>query len=224
MPSCRAATADVIVYRVFARDPKAKPGQPGHHTYLHHPQGKGRIDNPHMYDAWYFAEKPEAAVGEVRGDVSVWSDEMFETPFLPGGRYALGRFRLPDNVALLDLDHASHLAERNLRPSEVVSRVRNTTQGWAASIFQEAQHDGSRKWAEREVVVVPASPMGGVLPVGSTRRSARPRVRRLRPVVRDGRCGHRCRGRAYPPIPLGVGCSLVRRAWPPGTAGSSRRR
>ncbi|MEJ7648136.1 MAG: RES domain-containing protein [Nakamurella sp.] len=132
---------------MFARDPKAKPGQPGHHTYLHHPQGKGRIDNPHMYDAWYFAEKPEAAVGEVRGDVSVWSDEMFETPFLPGGRYALGRFRLPDNVALLDLDHASHLAERNLRPSEVVSRVRNTTQGWAASIFQEAQHDGSRKWA-----------------------------------------------------------------------------
>lgn len=137
----------MIVYRVFPSDPDAKAGQAGHPDYLLRPQGKGRVDNPTLYDVWYFATAPEAAIGEVRGDVPIWSDEMFQTPFLARGRLALGEFQLLDDLPLLDLDDARSLLDRGLRPTQVIARNRPVTQAWAARIFAEQNADGSRKWA-----------------------------------------------------------------------------
>ena len=136
----------MIVYRVFPYLPAARPGAPGHPDYLHKPQGKGRLDNPADYDLWYFAVMPEGAIGEVFGNFTMWVDDMFEVPFLPGARRALGRYELPDDLDILDLDDAQALLDRGLRPTQVVGRNRAASQTWALRIFQERTHDGSRKW------------------------------------------------------------------------------
>lgn len=137
----------MIVYRVFAYDTHAAHAESGHPDHLFHPQGQGRVDNPALYDVWYFATAPEAAIGEVRGDIPIWSDDIFRTPFLPSGRLALGTFRLPDDLPILDLDDARSLLDRGLRPTQVIARNRPTTQAWAAQIFAEQNSGGTRRWA-----------------------------------------------------------------------------
>lgn len=137
----------MLVYRVFAHDPSAKKGEPGHWGYVHLPaQGSLRLDNPDLFQTCYFSATPEGAIGESFGDLSSFSDEMFETPYLPAGRRVLGAFDVPDNTALLDLDNATNLAARALRPTDVISRVRPKTQAWARSIFNERDAHGKRVW------------------------------------------------------------------------------
>lgn len=135
------------LYRVFPHLPSAGPGEPGSATYLHRPQGSNRLDNPAIYDAWYFGLTPEAAVGEVFGDLAVWRDEMFELPILAGSRKVLGRYTVPDGVGVLDLDDAKALAHRNLRPTQVISRNRPVTQTWALDIYREDKWEGIRWWS-----------------------------------------------------------------------------
>jgi hypothetical protein len=148
----------VIVYRVFPYDAKARPGTPGHPMYLHRPQGRGRLDNPTVYDTWYVALSPECAVGEVFGDLSSWSAEMFTVPYLPGGRRALGLYEVDAGIPILDLDDPKVLVERGLRPTQVVSRNRSVSQGWALSIFHETKSNADRRWAGvRSLVVVSAA-------------------------------------------------------------------
>lgn len=137
----------MILYRVFPHLSTARRGTPGHPHYLHRPQGKGRLDNPGDYDLWYFAVVPEGAIGEVFGDLTAWVDGMFDVPFLPGARRALGRYELPDDLDILELDDAQALLDRGLRPTQVVGRNRAVSQTWALRIFREQTHDGSRKWA-----------------------------------------------------------------------------
>lgn len=137
----------MIVYRVFVHDSAAAAGDPGSAEYLHRPQGQGRLDNPAHYDLWCFAAVPEGAIGEVFGDISDWVDGMFEAPYLPDARRALGRFEIPDDLDILDLDDARSLLDRGLRPTQVVARNRSVTQSWALNIFQETRQDGSRKWS-----------------------------------------------------------------------------
>lgn len=136
----------MLVYRVFAHLPSAAAGKPGHPGYLHKPQGKGRLDNPLHYDVWYFALTPEAAVGEVFADLTLWGEDMFEFPALPGARRALGVFELPDDLSLLDLDDAATLLARGLRPTQVIARNRATTQSWSLAIFNEHNDHGTRRW------------------------------------------------------------------------------
>jgi len=147
MPQWPAHSPEVIVYRVFVHLPSAAAGAPGHGTYLHKPQGQGRLDNPRHYDLWYFAVTPECAVGEVFGNLTQWTNAMFQAPYLPGSRRALGKFEIADDLDILDLDDANALLDRGLRPTQVIARNRATTQHWALNIFQETTHDGSRKWA-----------------------------------------------------------------------------
>jgi len=132
---------------VFPYDDSAADGKPGHPDYLHKPQGKGRVDNPRDYDSWYYAQSPEAAVGEVFGDITEWGDDMFEIPVLPGAYRVLGTFELPDDLSILDLDDAQNLLHRGLRPTQVIARNRATSQAWSLRIFQEADHAGDRKWS-----------------------------------------------------------------------------
>lgn len=147
MPRWPARSPEVIVYRVFVHDASAAVGEPGHALYLHKPQGHGRLDNPRHYDLWYFAVLPEGAIGEVFGNLTDWTDEMFAAPYLPGARRALARFEIPDDLDILDLDDAKALLDRGLRPTQIVARSRAITQNWALGIFDEAAQDGSRRWA-----------------------------------------------------------------------------
>src|SRR4051794_15076519 len=110
----------------------------------HKPQRGGRVDHPDYY-VWYLGRQPEAAVGETFGNLSVWDESMFEVPFLPGARRALGVFRLPDDLRLRDLDDPRVLVELGLRPTQVVTRNLAVTQTWGHALWADPDpHDVSR--------------------------------------------------------------------------------
>ncbi|WP_343930934.1 RES domain-containing protein [Tsukamurella strandjordii] len=134
------------MYRTFPHLPTALPGDSGHWSYLHRPQGRGRLDNPDLYDTWYFALTPEAAVGETFGDLPRWGSAMFEFPHLVGAKRVLGVFEVPDDSRLLDLDDANALVDRALRPTQVIVRNRSTSQGWARKIYGERSASRDRVW------------------------------------------------------------------------------
>lgn len=135
----------MLVYRVFFYDPSAKAGHSGHPQHLHRPQGKGRWDNPDLYDSWYLARSPEGAIGESFGNLERWSSAMFDTG-TPGLRRALATFSVPDELAVFDFDDATNLRSIGMRPSEVVIRNTPVTQRRAAAVFGELGPDGSRRW------------------------------------------------------------------------------
>ncbi len=98
----------MLVYRIFPYLPTAASGEPGHPEYEHRPQRGARIDHPD-YFVWYVAAQPTAAVGEVFGNLATWGNSMFAFPVLPGARRALGTYRLPGDLKLLDLDDPAEL-------------------------------------------------------------------------------------------------------------------
>lgn len=136
----------MLVYRVFPYIPGATAGCAGHATYLHRPQGSGRLDNPKNYTVWYLACEPSGAIGETFGDLDEWSDTMFVFPKLSGSRRALATYSLPDDLALLDMDDARNLLDRGLRPTQVIERNRSATQAWALRIYNECNDRGDSLW------------------------------------------------------------------------------
>jgi hypothetical protein len=135
----------MIVYRVSPFLPAAAAGTPGSPTYLHKPQTQGRLDNSSHYDIWYLSLTEAGAVGETFASHPTWSDLMFEFGKLPGARFSLHSFQIPDSCPLLDLDDANSLFERALRPTQVVTLNRSVTQSWALKIWNEIG-TGGRKW------------------------------------------------------------------------------
>ena len=124
----------------------------GHPEYLHRPQGNGRVDNPRLYDVWYLSLTEAGAVGEVFASHPEWNDEVFDFKKLPGARFALHTFSIPDNCRIIDLDDAQYLADRGLRPTQIVSLNRTVTQAWAENLFHEQAAsgpawDGARWWS-----------------------------------------------------------------------------
>lgn len=137
----------MLVHRIFPHLPTAADGQPGHPLYEHRPQRQGRIDHPDYY-VWYVAQQAEAAAGEAFGDLAVWDDSMFGFPLLAGARRALGVYRLPDSLRVLDLDDPAELVQRSLRPTQVVVRNLAVTQAWGHRIWSErdAHEFGQQRW------------------------------------------------------------------------------
>lgn len=85
-------------------------------------------------------------MGEVFGDLPTWSEEMFTFPLLPGSRRALGTYRLPDHLRVLDLDDPAALVERSLRLTQVVARNLAATQGRGHSAWNERDpHEPARQ-------------------------------------------------------------------------------
>ncbi len=124
----------------------ARPGDPGHPLSVPSIQGAGRLDNPKHYRVLYASGAPSGAVAETFGNRAVWTEDLFAgRPDLPGSRAALATCELEGTV--LDLDDARQLVERDLRPSEVVSRNRHATQAWALRVFREAGWAGIRWWS-----------------------------------------------------------------------------
>lgn len=135
----------MLLYRVFLHDPQAAPGDSGHPTYIHRPQGAGRWDNPDLYDAWYLSLTPEGAIGETFGNIPTWSDEMIDHP--TGLRRALAVFSIPDELPIFDFDDPENLLHLGMRPTQVVIRNKTFTQNKAAVLHQERYTDGSAQWA-----------------------------------------------------------------------------
>lgn len=137
----------MLVYRVFPFLDSAAAESPGHPLYEHRPQRGGRVDHPDYY-VWYVGRRPEVAVGETFGNLAVWSASMFDFPALPGSRRALAVLRLPDDLRVHDLDDARALAERGLRPTQVVACNLAMTMRWGHDIWDERdpRDRGSRLW------------------------------------------------------------------------------
>ncbi|MHB8691935.1 MAG: RES family NAD+ phosphorylase [Solirubrobacteraceae bacterium] len=137
----------MLLYRVFPYLSSASTGQPGNPLFIHPAQGAGRFDNPSHYLAWYLAAEAVSAIGESFAHLSVWRDEMFEFPHIPGSRRALGIYDLPDDLPYVDLDDPQRLVELGVRPSQVVERNRPYTQSLALRIYSESKYKGLRWWS-----------------------------------------------------------------------------
>jgi hypothetical protein len=135
------------LHRVFPWIEGAAPGAPGHPLYLARPQGHGRIDNPERYLSLYASDQRSGAIGESFGNHSVWTPDLLEgPPSLPGSRRSLATFDA-SGAAIVDFDDPRMLVDRDLRPSNVVTRDRATTQRWALEVFEEDKWDGIRWWS-----------------------------------------------------------------------------
>jgi hypothetical protein len=138
----------VRAYRVFPWVRNAKAGEPGHALYLAPRNSAGRLDNPDHYRVLYVATNPTAAVAERFGSFELWTAAMLAgPPALKGSRQALAQYEIPDDLIILDLDDGPALVTWGLRPSQVITRERATTQAWALRLFQTGRFAGVRWWS-----------------------------------------------------------------------------
>jgi len=136
------------LYRVLPYLPSARPRSPGHPTYAPRSTGRSRVDNPGLYEVLYLGDSAAGAVAEAFGNLRSWDAGLFRgTPALPGSQRALVHYELSDGVGVCDMDDADRLVELGLRPSQVVTRDRTVTQGWAARIFEQGRFAGVRWWS-----------------------------------------------------------------------------
>lgn len=137
-------------YRVFPWVRGARKNTRGHPLHVPQTQGLGRVDNPEYYLSLYVADSAAGAVTESFGNHAVWTDQLLSgRPGLPGSITALVQYRAK-TLRILDLDDAATLLERNMKPSEVVTRHRAITQAWSLAIFREGHWDGVRWWSHYE--------------------------------------------------------------------------
>jgi RES domain-containing protein len=135
----RCYSVGVQVYRVFSFREGVAPQAPGGALYIP-PQGRGRVDNPHHYQAYYASQQPEAAVAEVLGAREpgpLQTDSLRGSPILKGSILALATVQIPSRDRLCDLDDPKELISRHLRPSRVITRDYRVSQQWSLVIFQE---------------------------------------------------------------------------------------
>ncbi len=139
------------LWRVLPYLRGARPEKPGHPLFVPNRQGAGRVDNPEHYLTLYAADSPEGAVAEAFGDLAQWTTGMLRgSPSLPGSIRALAEITTTTPLAVCDLDDAKQLVSLHLRPSQVVTRDRRTTQGWALRIHSTGSYAGVRWWSYRD--------------------------------------------------------------------------
>jgi len=138
----------LLVYRVLPHRADAAPGEPGHARFVHPDQGSGRWDNPDLYALLYVAASATGAIGEAFAGLSIWSEAMLGYPTILGSRRRLVAYELDDQRhQLLDFDDAKTLAERGLRPTDIVKRNRARTQAIARDVFAEGSWAGLSWWS-----------------------------------------------------------------------------
>ncbi len=131
------------VYRVFPFDEKARAGEPGHPLFA--PRGgSGRVDNSETYRTLYCSSHPEGAVAEAFGRHVEWTSDILRTP--GGSPFAIATFTT-GGERIVNLDDANALLSYGLRPSNVVTRERKTTQSWALRIYKDGAADGVGWWS-----------------------------------------------------------------------------
>ena len=109
--------------------------------------GRGRIDSPGDYDVLYLSSAAAGAVAEAFGRLTPWSASMLLVPATPKAGRVIARFELADRARMLDLDDPESLKDLGIRPSDVVTRDREVTQGWALRAFRLKRWEGVRWWS-----------------------------------------------------------------------------
>jgi RES domain-containing protein len=141
----------IRLWRVFPRIPTAEAPGRGHPLWFPRElQGAGRHDNPDLYGAIYVSEVPVAAVAE---QIAHLRGQRLEDADLERGgiRLALVSLDAAIDGRLWDLDDPRVLVERNLRPSQVATRVREQTRRQATDLFRaRPRRDGLRWWSALE--------------------------------------------------------------------------
>lgn len=137
----------MILWRILPWDPSAALRDRGGALYVPRPfQGTGRHDNPDRYGCLYAAVNQVSPVAEVlaqfRGESGL-REGMLE---VEGSRLALAPLQLPDSAALIDLDDPAVLEREGLRPSEIATRRRAVTQGYAERLFDAYPEAAGLRW------------------------------------------------------------------------------
>lgn len=141
----------MILFRCFAWNERAKDQEPdGPLWFPRLFQGEGRHDNPDLYGCLYLSDRPLASIVEqlarFRGQRLLPS--LLRRRGLPLG---LAQLELNDPAVLVDLDDPVVLRRERLRPSQIATRQRETTQPQARRLYE--QHNdamGLRWWSTYE--------------------------------------------------------------------------
>lgn len=99
-------------------------------------QGEGRHDNPDLYGCLYAAAEPVGAIAETLAPFR-GSGRLKPSMLRRAGRSLhLGRILVAEEAVVIDLDDPAVLVREDLRPSQVATRLRSTTQVQAAHLYQ----------------------------------------------------------------------------------------
>jgi hypothetical protein len=137
----------VIVWRVLPVDAAAaRDAAGGPMWFPREHQGAARHDNPAAYGCLYAAQEPVSAIAEAlspfRGRGALTA-AMFKRA---GRALSLVALELREPDGLLDLDEPATLAAEGLRPSQVATRVRATTQRDALRLFEGHRGATGLRW------------------------------------------------------------------------------
>jgi hypothetical protein len=136
----------VILYRCFAWNERAKEREPDGPLWFPRVfQGEGRHDNPDLFGCLYLSDRPLASIVEqlarFRGQRLLPS--LLRRRGLPLG---LAELELDDPVNLIDLDDPAVLRRERLRPSQVATRQRATTQAHARTFYERDPDVAGLRW------------------------------------------------------------------------------
>lgn len=143
----------MILFRCLAWDKAASPAARGGPLWFPRMlQGNGRHDNPDLYGCLYVSIEPVSAVAEQIQRLIGTSLE--EADLLRRGLpLALAAIEFDESGELVDLDDPSVLVGEGMRPSQIATNDRATTQAGAAEIFaRHAQAAGMRWWSTIEAL------------------------------------------------------------------------
>ena len=143
----------MILFRCLAFDKAASPGSRGGPLWFPRMlQGNGRHDNPDLYGCLYVSVEPVSAVAE---QIQRLAGTSLEAPDLlrRGLPLALAAIDFDEKGELVDLDDPEVLVGERIRPSQVATNHRATTQAGAAAIFaRHAKAAGIRWWSTIEAL------------------------------------------------------------------------
>lgn len=136
----------MILYRCFVWNERAKEAELDGPLWFPRPfQGEGRHDNPDLYGCLYLSERPLASIIEqlarFRGQRLLPS--LLRRRGLPLG---LAQLELNDPADVIDLDDPAVLQRERLRPSQVATRHRETTQAQARTLYESRRGAMGLRW------------------------------------------------------------------------------
>jgi len=169
----------VILWRVLPWDPSARPAGPGGALWFPRPfQGTARHDAPARYGCLYVSEGAPSAIAEVLAPFRGTGDLRPELLARMGRPLALAELELGGDAALVDLDDPAVLAAEGLRPSQVATTRRASTQADAARLFDaHPPAPGLRWWSTLEASWINVTLFDRAAPAV--------RVRSVRPLAPD---------------------------------------
>jgi hypothetical protein len=138
-----------VLYRLYPSLPGAETTERGGPLFAPRmDQGGGRHDNPDDYGALYLSRVPSASVAEL---LIVLRTQPIRPQHLTAEGFPYAIASIDDTALddLLDLDDPGNLVARNLRPSRIATRDRETTQPLARTLYQEGV-DGFEWWSTIE--------------------------------------------------------------------------